>query len=114
MEYDLDGQQGQAIGSRIVLRGRALWVEFYVEQVVTEREPPRLKAWETVGQVRLVVVGPYRVEFRIEPASLEGSRLAIDIQCEPVARCPLWLTRLYARWCVWRMASDAARHFKQA
>ena len=113
MAYQLDGHRGQAIGSHIVLRGRFLGLELRVEQVVTERNPPRRKAWETVGPVKLVVIGPYRMEVDIEPVGAERSRLSVRIACEPAPRCPLWLTRLYARWCVRRMAFDAAKNFRR-
>ena len=109
MDYEFDGLRARAVGSRFVLQGHVLGVALRVEQVVTERDPPHRKAWETVGPVKLLVVGPDRMEVRIEPALAKASRLSVGITCEPMARCPLWLTRLYARWCVRRMALDAAR-----
>lgn len=113
MTYELDERRAQAIGSRIVLQGRAFGLALRVEQVVIERDPPHHKAWETVGPVKLVVVGAYRMEVHIEPARGEVSRLSVGIACEPAPPCPRWLTRLYARWCVRRMASDAADHFRR-
>ena len=79
---------------------------------MTERNPPLRKVWETIGTPRLLVIGHYRMGFELAPLS-SGCRLRvfIDYSIPPQS----WLGRLlgnyYARWCVRRMVSDAARHF---
>ena len=56
MHYELDGDRGKAIGSRIKLGGRIFGYALYAEQVVVQRQPPELKAWATVGATRLLVI----------------------------------------------------------
>lgn len=86
MKIELDASLGRAVGSRIRLSGRVLGVPVSVEEVVTERQPPLRKVWQTTGVPRA-------------PGT-------------PLAR---WLGGLlaaaYARWCTDSMADDAAKRF---
>lgn len=59
MTYTFDAQRGQAVGSHIRAGGSAFGVKVDLDEVVTERIPPRRKAWRTVGEPRLLIVGPY-------------------------------------------------------
>lgn len=113
METRVDEGHGQALGSHIRMSGRVMGVPLALDEVVTEREAPRHKAWETVGTPRLLVVGPYRMSLDVEPSG-EGSRVrvAIDYALPPKN---VWLGRLfggsYARWCVRQMTGDVAARF---
>jgi hypothetical protein len=97
--------------------GRFLWLDLMVEEVVTERDPPRRKVWETRGAPRLVIIGGYRMGFEIEPDGT-GSALCVFIDYDDPKS---WAGRvlgalfapLYARWCVERMAKDAQLFFAQ-
>ncbi|HXZ86681.1 MAG TPA: SRPBCC family protein, partial [Myxococcota bacterium] len=66
MVLQLDQQLARAVGSHIRLAGRILGVRLELDEVVTEREPPRRKVWMTVGEPRLVVIGPYRMGFELD------------------------------------------------
>ena len=115
MDIEFDAEKGQAIGSRIRLKGRALGVPLYVEEVVTERTPPLRKAWQTVGAPRLLVIGPYRMGFEIIPKGAASQlRIFIDYAL-PSTRSLRWLGgilgRFYANWCAEKMAGDAAQAF---
>jgi hypothetical protein len=57
MTVDLDEAKGQAVGSHIRLSGRVFGVSVYLDEVVTRRDPPANKVWETVGAPRLLVIG---------------------------------------------------------
>lgn len=59
----VDAGGGRRAGSHIVLRGRVLGIFLYVDEVVTMSEPPRRKAWETVGAPQLLVIGSYRMIY---------------------------------------------------
>ena len=115
METVLDGQGGRAIGSHIVVRGRAFGLRLALEEVVTSRLPPLTKTWETVGEPRLLVIGPYRMGFTLTPAGAGVDLLvAIDYGLPPKG-IP-WLLgrllgRLYATWCTRRMVRDAQHAF---
>lgn len=56
MQLILDDHQGRTIGSHIVMRGKVLGFDLFVDEIVTERVPPEKKTWETVEE-RLVVIG---------------------------------------------------------
>ena len=117
MTYEFDAGQGRAVGSHIKMGGSAFGLSLFVNEVVTLREPPRRKAWKTVGPMRLLVVGAYEMGFDIDPEG-SGSRLRVwityDLAETPTGR---WLgpvlAPMYARWCVGRMAGDAAAYFSR-
>ena len=115
MEIELDDGRGQKLGSRIRLAGKVFGIELSVEEVVTERNPPHRKVWETTGAPRLLVVGQYRMGFEISPRG-KDSMLRVFIEYElPPGPAARWLGRLfggsYARWCTRRMVDDAVKHF---
>ena len=115
MTYAFDEAKGRAVGSVITMGGSFLGIRLFAEEVVTERDPPRRKVWETRGRPRLLIIGAYRMGFEIEPAG-ERSKLRVFIEYDdpvrPLERAlGLVFAPLYARWCVTRMAEDAARHF---
>jgi len=114
MTIAIDELGGREVGSRVRMQGRMLGMSLSLEEVVTERNPPHSKAWQTVD-ARLLVIGQYRLGFQIQPDGARSRlRVVIDYRLpdEGLAR---WLGRLfggtYARWCTRRMARDAARHF---
>jgi len=115
MDTALDERRGRAVGSHIVLSGRVLGIRLYLDEVVTEHEPPYKKSWETVGEPRLLVIGPYRMGFEVLSAGTDARlRVAIDYQL-PKRGISRWLGSLfghsYARWCVRQMAEDAQHSF---
>lgn len=117
MAIDLDASEGRAVGAMIRLRGQVLGIPLFVEEVVTERNPPSRKVWETRGRPQLLVIGTYRMGYEITP-KLQASRLRVFIDYAlpdgPISR---WTGRLfgnfYARWCTQRMAEDAGLHFQR-
>jgi len=116
MSLTLDAAEGRAVGSIIRLSGRILGLPLAVEERVAVRTPPWHKVWETIGVPRLLVIGHYRMGFQITPQS-EPLTLCVFIDyARPTLAPGRWLGRLfghfYARWCVQRMARDAAAHFQ--
>ncbi len=115
MHIETDARKGQALGSVIALTGRVLGLRLSVTEQVSEYAPPLRKAWETTGAPQLLVIGPYRMGFSLTPARA-GSQLRVWIDYDaPAGGWSRWLGRLlgrsYARWCVQRMAADAAQAF---
>lgn len=111
MTYTFDDAGGRAVGSVIHMGGSILGVPLSVDEVVTEHAPPRRKVWETVGHPRLLGIGAYRMGFEIDPKG-DGSALRVFIDyTHPASPTGRVLGRLfakvYARWCVRRMAADA-------
>ncbi len=115
MAIQTDERHGRAVGSKVRMSGKMLGMTLSLEEVVTEREAPWRKAWETVN-TDLLVVGPYRLGFELSP---EEGRTRVKVFIDyalPDKRT--WLGRLlgktYARWCTRRMAGDALAHFSAA
>lgn len=111
----LDERRGQRVGSHIRVSGRILGLELSLNEVVTEREPPTTKVWETVGSPRLLVIGPYRMGFKVTPSG-SGSLLRVFIDYAMPSSWPArWLGRVfggyYAHWCTQNMVNDAVRQF---
>lgn len=115
MSITTDEGNGRRIGSHIMLQGRMLGLALGVDEVVDEYQPPVRKAWTTVGEPRLLVVGSYRMGFELAPAT-GGSTLRVFIDYDlPRGRFGRLLGRMlgavYARWCVRMMLRDAAKQF---
>ena len=86
-----------------------------LEEVITERQVPCKKLWETIGTPELVVMAHYRMGFELTPEG-DSSRVRVFIDYSlPAAARGSWLGGLlggvYARWCTKRMANDAADYF---
>ena len=112
---ETDAAGGRALGSRIRMHGRVLGVSLGLEESITERDPPHRKAWETLGEPRLLVIGRYRMGFDVD-LDARGSTFRVFIDYAlPVSMSGRWLGRLfgrrYARWCTQRMLQDVVRRF---
>ena len=115
METLLDTQRGRSVGSHIVIRGRIFGLRLYLDEVVTMREPPLTKRWETVGEPRLLVIGRYRMGFDLTPNDTFAQlRVAIDYEL-PTKGISRVLGRLfgrsYAKWCTRQMVLDTQHFF---
>lgn len=113
MATSVDDGRGQALGSHIRMSGRVLGLPVALDEVVTVRESPVRKAWETVGDVRLLIVGSYRMNVEIEADGGQSTlRVAIDYD---LPRKKAWLGklfgRMYAKWCVNQMVGGVQHHF---
>ena len=115
METVLDAQRGRSVGSHIVLRGRVFELRLYLDEVVITREPPLKKIRETVGELRLLVIGPYRMGFYLTPDGTNAQlRVAIDYELPAKGISRLFgrlCGRSYAKWCTRQMVRDAQQYF---
>ena len=116
MAIEFDVSEGRTVGAIIRLRGRVLGIPLSVEEIVTQRNPPLRKTWETTGASKLVVISEYRMGFEITPkgkASLLRVFIDYSLPAGPFSGLLGGLFgNFYARWCTQRMADDAARHFQ--
>ncbi len=87
MSYEFDDAKGRAVGAVIKMGGAFLGVRLFVEEVVTERDPPRRKVWETRGRPRILVIGAYRMGFEISP--LARILLCVSSLSTTIRRCCL-------------------------
>lgn len=116
MDIQADAGRGQVVGSHIRLSGKILGIQLYLDEVVTQHEPPYRKAWQTVGAPKLLVIGHYRMGFEIN-AENRGSKLRVFIDYElPTTLSTRWLGYLfggiYAKWCVRQMIQSAREGLK--
>lgn len=116
MKVSTDEGKGQMVGSHIFMGGTVLGIQLSLDEVITVREPPRRKFWQTVGEPRLLVIGAYQLGFEVEPA---GARSALRVSIEyDLPTGGRWLGtlfgRMYAKWCLDQMLTDAKRHFEAA
>lgn len=114
MDVSVDDGKGQRVGSHIRLNGTAFGIKLFLDEVVTRREPPRIKTWKTVGDLRLLIVGHYRMGIEIRPRGIAAQlRVCIDYD---LPEKNAWLGRLfggiYAKWCVGQMISGTRKQFK--
>jgi hypothetical protein len=115
MSIDIDADGGRAIGSKIRMHGSMMGIPLSLEEVITERQAPHKKVWETIGTPNLKVMAHYRMGFELTPEG-DSSLVRVFIDYRLPANPPgSWLGHLlggvYARWCTKQMADDAARHF---
>lgn len=113
METSIDAGRGQEVGSHILMSGRVFGITIFLDEVVTHREPPRVKIWETVGTPKLLVIDHYRMKAEVEPQENASSlRVSIDYNL-PTKN--VWLGKLfgryYAKWCVQQMIKGAHDYF---
>lgn len=117
MKISTDGRDGRAVGSKVRMDGKMLGMALSLAEVVTDRHPPFKKVWQTVD-ANLMVIGQYQLGFALSPSG-DRSLLRVFIDYKlPQQGFARWLGKLlgktYARWCVERMANDAAAHFGSA
>lgn len=116
METVLDSQGGRSVGSHIGLHGRFFGIHLYLDEVVILRDPPHTKSWETVGEPKLIVIGPYRMGFQLK-REMDAVRLRVEIDFDlPRRGMPhffgLLFGRSYAKWCTQQMVRDVSCFFK--
>ena len=115
MAVELDAGEGRTVGSHIAMSGAVCGLTLALDEVITHRAPPTYKAWSTVGEPRLIVLGAYGMGVEITRAE-QGShvRMFIDYAL-PRGSLSAVLGRLlgpfYARWCVGQMLAEAVRAF---
>lgn len=108
MDISADEGRGQKVGSHIRMRGKAFRIKMFLDEVVTQYDPPHVKVWETVGDIRLLVIGHYRMSVRVE-AQNGHSLFRVSIDYDLPSK-NAWLGRLlgrmYAKWCVNKIIED--------
>lgn len=113
MDVSIDSGRGQKVGSHIRMSGKAFGIGLFLDEVVTRYEPPHIKAWETVGAPKLLVIGHYIMGIEIKPRDTSSLlRVCIDYN---LPEKNAWLGRLfstaYAKWCVQQMIDGARNQF---
>lgn len=115
MKTDTDEGKGQKVGSHIRMSGRVFGINLFLDEVVTQHEPPYRKEWQTVGDLNLLVIDHYKLGFEIEPEN-NGSKFKVHIDYKlPKPTNTHWLGvlfgKMYAKWCVSQMIKGSRDHF---
>lgn len=115
MNTEIDSGNGKKVGSHIKMGGNVFGINLFLDEVIVDRNPPRNKSWETIGEINLLVIDHYELGFDIIPKG-EKSELKVHIDYNlPKSSIAFFLGRLfggmYARWCVEKMANDTQKHF---
>jgi hypothetical protein len=116
MQIEVDERGGRGMGAHIRMTGRALGFPLSLDEAVVVYEPPRHKAWETLGEPRLLILGGYRMGVDLQPLTgMTRLRVWIDYAW-PAGGVPRLLGRLlaasYARWCTKQMLRSCRDRFK--
>ena len=115
MSINVDAGGGRVIGSKVRMQSRMLGIRLSLEEVITKRQLPAMKVWETIGTPKLLVIWHYRMGFgptRNGASSLV--RVYIDYSLPiklPGSWLGHWLGAVYERWCARQIVMGAARHF---
>lgn len=117
MKTDTDEGKGQKIGSHIKMGGKVIGINLFLDEIVTRHEPPFHKEWETVGDLKLLVIDHYRLGFEIKQEGSNCARLKVYIDYNlpqsPGNRILGYLFgEMYAKWCVYQMINGVKEHFK--
>lgn len=113
MQLHFDESHGKSVGSHIRLSGKVFGKSLSLEEVVTKREPPHIKTWETVGAPDFLVVGKYQYNVGIEPQD-KGCVLSVSFNFSPPEKSGLVrrsLSNFYARICAREMVTVTHGYF---
>lgn len=117
MDIQTDEGHGQKVGSHIRLKGDVLGINLFLDEVITQYDPPYRKQWQTVGNINLLVIGHYKMGLEIKPEN-GSSKFKVSIDYElPKSFKTRWLGFLfggmYAKWCVSQMIKSVSEHFAE-
>ena len=102
MSIVVDAGGGRAIGSEIRMHGSIVGIALSLKEVVTKRQIPTMKIWETIGTPKLLVISHYRMGFELAHSGASTRvRVFIDYSLPTKPPCSwfgYWLGAVYARW----------------
>lgn len=118
MDIHMEPDHTRRVGSRFGFTGRIFGIPLSVEEIVTGREPPVSKTWETTAEPHLWVIGRYMMGFDLAPTVNGEVTLRVYIHYDlPTGSFTHLLGRIfggiYAAWRTRQMVADAQRHFRQ-
>jgi hypothetical protein len=116
MNTQMDDKNFQEVGSHLKMDGTVLGIKLFLDEVVTLHEPPLRKEWQTVGDLKLLVIDHYKLGFEIKSENSNSNlRAYIDYDLPKSQKTKilgLLFSAAYAKWCVRQMLNGVAKHFK--
>ncbi|AKM83538.1 hypothetical protein A2422_01550 [Candidatus Woesebacteria bacterium RIFOXYC1_FULL_31_51] len=103
-KIELDDGKGKIVGSHIKMKGSVFGINIFLDEVITEHNPPYKKTWETIGIPELIIIGNYMMGFEIKKEN-EGSLFKVFIDYNLPTKVfnkilEYFLSGFYAKWCV--------------
>ena len=97
------------------MHGRMMGIRLSLEEIVTKRQVPAVKVWETIGTPELLFISHHRMGFELTRNGASSLlRVFIDYSLPikpPGSWFGYWLGAVYARRCTRQMVMGATRHF---
>lgn len=116
MAIQMEADHTRNVGSKFGFTGQIFGIPLAVYEVVTARNPPFSKTWQTTEEPCLWVIGPYQMAFELTPeVAWSNMRVTIDYDVPASGFSHLLgqlFGRFYAQWCTKKMVIDAGNHFK--
>lgn len=111
------------VGAKYRWHGKMTGMTMDFSETVTKWQPRKLKEWETVGQLKIIIMSWYRMGFEITPVENEiNAKLSISYLPPKELFYKLLsflFTKWYCNWCLINMLNDTKKNldnktFKQA
>ncbi len=115
MKTEMDEGKGKKVGSHIKMSAKIFGLSLFLDEIVTLREPPVRKEWETVGVPHLLVIGNYKMGISLKKTA-EGTNLTVFIDYDLPSSfggklLGLLFGRMYAKWCVKQMIGGVKNEY---
>jgi hypothetical protein len=101
------------VGAKYRWYGKMMGMTIDFSETVTKWQPPRLKEWETFGEVQIIIMSWYRMWFEIQP-DINASRVTLSINYQPPKEwfnkiLSFLFVRWYCNWCLNNMLHDTKK-----
>ena len=105
------------VGASYRWYGKMMGMIMDFSETVTKWQPPKLKAWETVGEAKIIIMSWYRMWFEIMPAE-NGTIAKLSISYLPPKQwyykiLSFFFARLYCNWCLNNMLTDTKKNLEK-
>ncbi|WP_276363817.1 SRPBCC family protein [Daejeonella sp. H1SJ63] len=106
------------VGAKYRWYGNMMGMPLDFTEVVTQWQPPLLKAWETFGNAKIIIMSWYRMWFEILPNE-KGSIVKLSISYLPPKDwfykiLSFLFARWYCNWCLNNMLHDTKNNLETA
>ena len=105
------------VGASYRWYGKMMGMTLDFSQTITKWQPPKLKEWETTGEVKIIIMSWYRMWFDITPIE-NGTIANLSISYLPPKE---WFYKIlsyifakwYCNWCLNNMLNDTKKELEK-
>lgn len=113
LKLELLTPQQTGLGAKYRWYGKMMGMTIDFSETVTKWQPPLLKEWETIGEVKIIIMSWYRMWFEIISTE-NGTVTKLSIS---YLRPKQWLYKIlsflfadmYCNWCLKNMLNDSKK-----